>query len=605
MVKHDSAQKRVTLENKALRVALTYADGVRFEEFSNIPSGRTANREREAFVLTIYGHEYTSRDFTVKEVKTAGDQKQELVTFLLELPEEKLALRLHLISDREDTVSVLYQFRDGYKLSAPSVTTLHLPLLAGFESGAGRDSKHYPSGVMPCDKGDVMQPMMEYFHSADILLPLVVSDENEKYGFSVGFPSKSDLNDTGATQNVNKLLTAIDSEDELIHHLVRINPDDSFNDTVELKVTGIAGGWAQAFDRYRDEWQSRYDFAEYGRPDLKWIEEGCVHNFVFLYGKEGFDHEKQEIDVDGLIKQGEAFGGYDTVAIWNQYPRLGIDKRTQWDFYDDFPGGRKALRAAVKKFHDRGVKVLLPYIPWDRGNDETTNTMGDEFARIVADTDADGYQLDTMRDLPFSYRKKLDDVKPGLLLQTQHHPLKKHPVEFITSSWDEFWRVDPMPEADVFRFICPQHIAPVISRWLRLEDKWTLIKRCEFGAAPIVIWQDIFGRWMPFTEEQKARIKTWKATYMRHRAVYQGKKPIPLLPTGNADVYCNLFVADEGGARIYSFYSHADAPQSCTMTLCDNAKSAEIVLGNGKAALGGARLTTEVAPKEVLHVLVK
>ncbi len=604
MIHHDAASKRVTLANKSLRVALSYANGVQFEEFSNIPSGRPANRGREAFVLGIYGKEYASGDFAVTQVKTAKDSKLELVTFLLEKPEEKLAARIHLISDCEDTVSVLYQFRDGYKLGAPAVATLHLPLLAGFESGAERDSKHYPAGVMPCDKGDVMQPMMEYFHSADILLPLVVCDEDEKYGFSVGFPTRSDLNDTGATQNVNKLLTAINSEDALANHQVRINPDDSFNDTVELKVTGIAGGWAEAFDRYRDEWRSRYDFAEYERPDLRWIAEGCVHNFVFLYGKEGFDHGKQEIDVDGLLAQGEAFGDYDTVAIWNQYPRLGIDKRTQWDFYDDFPGGREALRAAVKKFHERGVKVLLPFIPWDRGNDETTNTMGDAFARIVADTDADGYQLDTLRDLPFSYRKKLDGIRPGILLQTQHHPLKKHPVEFITSSWDEFWRVDPMPEADVFRFMCPQHIAPVISRWLRLEDKWTLIKRCEFGAAPIVIWQDIFGRWMPYTEEQKARVKAWKETYMRHRAVYQGRKPIPLMPTGHRDIFCNLFVEDAGSARIYSFYNHAGTPERCAMALAA-ANGVEIVLGRGEAALDGTRLCVEVPPKEVLHVLVK
>jgi hypothetical protein len=328
---------------------------------------------------------------------------------------------------------------------------------------------------------------------------------------------------------------------------------------------------------------------------------------VFLYGKEGFDHEKQKIDVEGLLKQGEEFGGYDTVTIWNQYPRLGIDARTQWDFYDDFPGGRMALKEAVQKFHDKGVAVFLPYIPWDRGNDETTNSMGNEFARIIADTGADGYQLDTMRDLPFSYRKNLDEVRPGLVLTSQHHPLKKHPVEFITTSWDEFWRFDPMPEVDVFRFMCPRHIAPVISRWLRVEDKTALIKRCEFGAAPIVIWQDIFGRWMPFSDDQKKRIKLWKSAYLKYRYIYQGGHPIPLLPTRTRNVYCNLFVSDDVGDRIYSFYN--DDEKSSTVENFsiqgESVSAAEVVHGDGKASLIKNALTARIAPKEVLHVLVR
>jgi hypothetical protein len=608
MIKHDLESGSVTIENDALRAVIDCWHGLTFREFSNIRSGRTTNKNLESFVLNIYGRDYTSGDFTVTDIKTARDRVFELVTVLMDLPAEKLKARVHIISDKNNKITVLYQIWDDYKLTAPSFATLHIPLLAGLEASDGTDNKYYPSGVSITKKGcDAMKPMVEGFHSADILLPFVVCDRDEKYGFSVQFPSLSDLNDEGATQNVNKQLTAISNLRELKNHRVRINPDPSFNDTVELRVGGISGGWAEAFDDYRTVWQSNYDFSEYDREDLKWFNECAVHNFVFLYGKEGFDHEKQEIDVDGLLAQGDEFGGYDTVTIWNQYPRLGIDTDNQWDFYDNFPGGRAAIREAVGKFHDKGVYVFLPYIPWDRGNDETTNSMGDEFARIIADTGADGYQLDTMRDLPFSYRKKLDDVRPGLVLTAQHHPLKKHPVEFITTSWDEFWRVDPMPEVDVFRFMCPRHIAPVISRWLRLEDKTVLIKRCEFGAAPIVIWQDIFGRWMPFTKDQKDRIKIWKRTYLKYRAIYQGTRPIPLLPTRTENVYCNLFVDDNSRDQIYSFYNDDNARR-----VVDNfsihgkgSVNAEIVHGFGNASISQNAMSVEIEPKEVLHVLLK
>ncbi|MDR1885337.1 MAG: hypothetical protein LBQ56_03620 [Synergistaceae bacterium] len=607
MIRHDADAGTVTVQNNALRAVISYGRGAVFREFSNILSRRTTNADRDMFVLNIRGRDLASGDFDVTSVRTARDEVLELVTVYMEHPGEDLKVRVHLINDNDKTITVLFQVWDGYKLGVPSAVTMHIPLLANLEAGGASEDRYYPSGIAPTKKGaDAMIPMTEGFCGSDILLPLVVCDAEEKFGFSVQFPTMSDLNDAGATQNVNKQLASISNERELACHRLGINPDPSFNDTVELRISGISGGWAEAFSDCRDAWQSLYDFSEYEREDLRWFSRGAVHNFVFLYGREGFDHEKQEIDVDGLLAAGDEFGGYDTVTIWNQYPRLGVDARTQWDFYDDFPGGRAALREAVKKFHDRGVRVFLPYIPWDRGGGETTEGMGDELARIATDTDADGFQLDTMRDLPYSYRKKLDAVRPGLVLTAQHHPLKKRPVEFITTSWDEFWRADPMPEADVFRFMCPHHISPAISRWLRTEDKTVLIRRCEFGASPIVVWQDIFGRWMPYSAEQKERIKTWKRTYLKYREIYQGSRPIPLVPTRTGGVYCNLFTGDAAGGRIYSFYNDND--EDCVVKnfsvsgeKIDNAK---IVLGDGEASPEGGILTVGMAAHEVVHVLV-
>ncbi len=600
MLKHDTAKKTITLQNNTLRVTVGYADGVTFEELSNVKAGGEQNCGREAFCLSIYGKNYTSRDFTVVDVTTAQDRVMELASFLLELKEEGLKLKLHLMNDGRDTITVLYQVYDSYKLGVPSVCKLHMPLLAQLQM-TDRDTKYYPAGAVKTPDGEnVLLPVRELFYSTDVILPLVVCDSEEHYGFSVQFPVVSDLTDTGAAQNINSILRTIANESDLRDHEIQINP-------VEMRIVGLSNGWPEAFDRCRDYWAANYDFAEYEREDLKWFNDCVVHNFTFLYGSEGFDHEKQKIDVESLLKQGEDFGGYDTVTIWNQYPRLGIDKRSQWDFYDDFPGGRPALRKAVDEFHAAGVPVFLPYIPWDRGMNESTESMGDEFARIVADTDADGYQLDTMKDLPYSYRKKLDKVKPGLVLTTQSHPMKKHPIEFITTSWDEFWYTDPMPEVDVFRFINPRHLAPVISRWLRLEDKDVLIKRVEFGAAPIVIWQDIFGRWMPFNDAQRAEIKHWKETYLKYRAIYQGLKPIPLYPTKVKNLYCNLFVGDAGEGQIYSFYNDSDEElhvKDLPVYLYEG-KKAEVILGVGSATIAANKLNGTVAPGAVVHVLVK
>jgi hypothetical protein len=595
----------ITVSNKSLKIVADYNSGLKFSLY-HLHRNKIANLDREAFNLEMHGKKFTSKNFKMVDVITAKDEAQELVTFLLENKKEAFKVRISLINDLKETINVLYQIWDDYLLGAPSVVKIHIPLLAELNAGK-KDRKYYPSMSIKTKKGtNALIPVMESFYSTDVLLPLVVADEDDKYGYSLEFPTASDLSDTGATQNVNKILTGISSYEELKEHKVQINPDSSFNDTIELKITALTNGWVEAFDRYRDTWQENYDFSEYHRKDLQWFNTCVINNFTFLYGQESMDHEKKKIDVESMVKQGEEFGGYDTVCIWNMYPRLGVDFHDQWDFYDLFPGGRKAIKKAVEEFHSHGIKVLLPYIPWDQSPKMSVEDMGDELAKIIKDTDADGFQFDTLRDIPFSFRTKLDKVKPGILLQTQHHPIKKHPTEFITSSWDELWRTDPMPEADVFRFICPIHPAPVIDRWLRLEDKDTLIKRVMFGGTTFVIWQDIFGRWMPFTKEQKAKIKAWKKVYLENYDVFMGKKPTPYAPTFKKDLYCNIFRSDDGKKQIYAFYNDSNKTVNVKNFVLENKfKNAKVIVGDSEIKLNGNKLNHSIKPREVVEILVK
>lgn len=599
---------QIVIKNNALKVVLEQGSSIVVKEFSNIYSGITSNQDKGLFSLKFMGGVYTEKDFEVADVISVSDKTQELVTILFKNEKLGLDIKVHFINDLKETINVLYQIRDKYIDGYPYEMMFHSPLLGEIALTGDDDTYYFPENSVRNSKGEqVMILMSENFATSDVKVPLVICDDEDKYGFSVLFPTHSDLDNDTASQNRNMMLSRIKTLEELRSHDIMTAPDDSFNDTIELQITGLKQGWVEAFDRFRDYWETYYDFSEYEKEDLKWFNDCVVHNFVFLFGKEGFDHEKQKIDIDKLLKDGEEFGGYDTVTIWNQYPRLGIDERTQWDFYDDFPGGRDAIKQAVKECHDKGVYLFLPYIPWDRGNHECTNTMGDEFARIVADTDADGYQLDTMRNLPESFREKLDAIRPGIILTTQAHPSKRRPLEFITTSWDEFWYTNPMPEVDVFRFLCPRHVAPVLSRWLRNESKSLIIERAKFGAAPVVIWQDVFGRWLPFNDEQKAEIANWKKTFLQYKDIYFCKNPTPLIPTKTDDLYCNLFRSDDKSSAIYSFYndSDADITSSALSVHIDGVSSAQVILGDGSCEYCDGKITVTVKPHQVTQVLVK
>ena len=71
------------------------------------------------------------------------------------------------------------------------------------------------------------------------------------------------------------------------------------------------------------------------------------------------------------------YGGIDSVLLWQGYPNLGLDDRNQFQLLESLPGGLEGLRGFISKVIEidnsifvfqlqaAGVRVLLPYLPWD------------------------------------------------------------------------------------------------------------------------------------------------------------------------------------------------------------------------------------------------
>jgi hypothetical protein len=111
-----------------------------------------------------------------------------------------------------------------------------------------------------------------------------------------------------------------------------------------------------------------YDDKYYRDEAFAWVPSSLVSTKIMSWEMLFIDPETSEYTVDKFLDYGEAeYGGFDSVLLWQAYPRIGFDERNQFDYYRELPGGLEGLREVTRLCHDRGVDVFINYNPWDRG----------------------------------------------------------------------------------------------------------------------------------------------------------------------------------------------------------------------------------------------
>lgn len=324
----------------------------------------------------------------------------------------------------------------------------------------------------------------------------------------------------------------------------------------ELVLMPSAPGWLGAFKAWREQLRARLDLSEYTRPDFAWYRDQWVQHFTFLYGREIYDHRAMRLDIERLLDDGQRFGGYDGILLWPAYPRIGVDERDQFDFYDDLPGGRDALKALAARARERGARVFIPYLPWDLTPDARHGIPAEaprKLAQAIADMDVDGVFLDTMDSIRPQFRGSIDAARPGVVFCAEHQPGIEI-VERITGSWDQAMHPHT-GEVDLLRFLVHEHPSFVISRHAIGAHRRCVIARALFNGAGLVVWQDVFGEVLPFTERQTAQVRDTARLLRAYARCFRGADALPLIPTTQPAILANCFVAADGNAVVTAFNS--------------------------------------------------
>lgn len=192
--------------------------------------------------------------------------------------------------------------------------------------------------------------------------------------------------------------------------------------TYYMYVSTFQGEWQNGLkymfrDRYLFDLEN-FDNELYQREDLKWIKNSYIIILQMAWDRNFIDRTTGKYTYAGELAEWiNLFGHIDVFGIWPTWPRLGLDRRNQWDLYRDLPGGTQQLRAFSRMSRLSGTRFFIAYNPWDRSTREEDHLKG--MAQIIMETEADGVVLDTSGRSSREIQAAADSVRKGVIMYSE------------------------------------------------------------------------------------------------------------------------------------------------------------------------------------------
>ena len=267
--------------------------------------------------------------------------------------------------------------------------------------------------------------------------------------------------------------------------------------------------WLAAMKRMRSACQESigFDGSAYEVPELKWTQTAYISPQMHPYDRFFFDPalgngtDGAGYTVDRWLGDlNKRYGGIDKALIWPTYTQIGIDDRNTWDLIRTLPGGVEGLAKVVDQLHERGVKVLWPYHPWDHSTrDQEKNNVTDfvSMAEVLRDTHADGFNADTMSHVPKAFYDAAVKIYKPIAMEPEGGLSSTWDLNYMTLGWAEGWTawepdaVNNIPNVDKPKWLSngkAQH------NWC---DRWS----GDRGTQEVSSHDNIASIWVAFDQE--------------------------------------------------------------------------------------------------------
>ncbi|RYG49402.1 HAD family hydrolase, partial [bacterium] len=285
-------------------------------------------------------------------------------------------------------------------------------------------------------------------------------------------------------------------------------------------------GWRETLRAWREEKRREIDLSSYERPEFAWMRDGAVCGMAML-----FDEEFRDVDAY-LERHQREFGGLDALVLWQAYPRIGIDRRNQFDHYRLAPG----LKGTVERLHERGVRVFMGYNPWDTGTRREPVPDAEAIGRIAGEFGFDGVFLDTLPGAPEDLRAVLDRVKPGIVMESEL-ALAVEGLPHHHASWAQWFEDGEAPGVLRNRWLERGHTMHLVRRWD--HDHSGELHLAWMNGTGVLVWENVFGSWNGWSDRDKSILRAMSAVRRRYAEQFGRGDWEPLVPCTLEGVYAS------------------------------------------------------------------
>ncbi len=300
----------------------------------------------------------------------------------------------------------------------------------------------------------------------------------------------------------------------------------------------------------------QYDGRRYDVPEFVWGRHCFSCAFVMMCDETFYDNETGQYTLERFLQDGRTrFGGYDAIVLWHAYPNIGFSNRNQFDFYRDMPGGLDGLRGLSDEAHRHGVRIFLAYYPWDKGTRLESASDNQQLANIVQAINADGLFIDTMRHGGTELREALDEVRPGVVLESE----SELPVEYIAThhvSWAQWYSDSPAPGVLRNKWFEPRHMLHQIRRWDR--DHSGELQTAWMNGTGMLIWENVFGSWVGWNARDQSLMRAMVPVQRRYADLFSAGTWTPLIPTLIDGLYASQW--EGSGTRLWTLVNRTQQP---------------------------------------------
>lgn len=270
-----------------------------------------------------------------------------------------------------------------------------------------------------------------------------------------------------------------------------------------------------------------------------WYPQNMVSPQVMLHDRLIFNRSSNQWTVPRFLRDvGERYGQLDSVLVWHSYPNIGVDDRSQFDMLESLPGGVRGVKALVSAFHEAGVRVLLPYNPWDTGTRRRDATADSKDALLLGqycdETGADGFNGDTMGGVPSSFsvspsgRHLLLEPELGQGVDNRYSNLTNDVTSWAYLGYNERSATDTRgwegvaqpPVMSKYAWLYPPHQVHVCERWSRQHTN--ALQVAFFNGRGFVPWENVWGIFNAMSEGDGASLNRTSAVLRFFASVVVG-----------------------------------------------------------------------------------